>query len=53
MRGLTIVGVHSFGKGGASVGLITTACIIGTELTLLASMGHKLQLCQATHLHRL
>ena len=42
MRGVTMVGVHSYGKGRASVDLITTVWVMGTELAHLAIVSHKL-----------
>ena len=48
-----MVGVHSYGKGRASVGLVTTDWVMGIELALSAIAGHKLRLHHVTPLHRL
>ena len=40
--------VHLYGKGRASVGLISTGWVLGTEPAHSAFMSHKLQLCHAT-----
>ena len=53
IRGVTIARAHLYGKGRASVGLVTTAWVMETELALSAIAGHKLQLHHATPLHRL
>ena len=40
-------GVHSYGKGRAGVGLVSTAWVTGTELAHSAVASHSLQLCHA------
>ena len=48
IRGVTMAGVHLYGKGRASVGLISTIWITGTEPAHLAIARHRLQLRYVT-----
>ena len=41
-------GVHSYGKGRAGVGLVSTIWVTGTELAHSAVASHSLQLRHAT-----
>ena len=45
-------GVHSYGKGRASVGLVSAVWVTGTELAHSAVTGHRLQLRHAMPLFR-
>ena len=40
--------VHLHGKGRASVGLVTSVWVMGTEPAYLVVMSHRLQLYHAT-----
>ena len=48
LQGFTIAGVQSYGKGRASVGLVSAVCVMGTEPAHSAVAGHSLQLRHAT-----
>ena len=41
-------GVHSYGKGRAGDGLVSTTWVTGTEPPLVVVAGHRVQLCHAT-----
>ena len=48
LRGVTMPGVQSYGKGRAGVGLVSAVWVTGTELAHSAVAGHRLQLRHAT-----
>ena len=48
LRGVTIAGVYSYGKGRVGVGLVSAVWVTGTELAQSAVAGHRLQLRHAT-----
>ena len=48
MQGVTMAGVHSYGKDRASVGLVSAVWVTRTEPAHSAIGSHKLQLRHAT-----